>query len=425
MEDETGLAETARRHWPQPGERRAFAGVALLLVVSAAVQGIGDVLSTAALATSSGLRGVIALWAADAAIALTGITLFAPWLQRIRPRQLAAALLIGFGAAIALIWAATRGGGAAPGWWMALGIVNTLQGNLVVLAAWTLARDTFAESQAIRLFGPLNGLAYVGTLVGTGWVALAAGSTGAAWLLPACVVMFGASAVVLPLLSQPVTHVAAPQEQVVPAKLWQIPVVRWLGMLELSNGVTWTAMSLAVLAVLQLEPGGPDALQRSYGELKFFGPLLQSLMQITLAGPLLRRLGYGRVLLSTPVALLLGLLGLALMPGLAAAWLATALLQVAFGAEGAASQATLMVAPASMRAAAGAWVTGQLPQVGYLLGCAGLAIGEWAAAALAIQAADSGRWMAAAGLAMALGGIVVWRRLQLALRADAVSDCAV
>lgn len=377
------------------------------------------------MATSSGFRGVLALWAVDAAIALTGITLLAPWLQRIRPRQLVVTLLIGFGAAIALIWAATRSGHAAPWWWMALGIVNTLQSNLVVLAAWTLARDSFVESQAIRLFGPLNGLAYVGTLVGTGWVALAAGSSETAWLLPGCAAMFGAAALAVLPLSQPVAHVAVAQEQVSPAKLWRIPVVRWLGMLEMGNGVTWTAMSLAVVAVLQLEPGGAGGLQRSYGELKFFGPVVQSLMQITLAGPLLRRVGYGRVLLSTPVALLLGLVGLAVAPGLAAAWLATALLQVAFGAEGAASQATLMKAPASARAAAGAWVTGQLPQVGYLLGCAGLAVGEGVAAVLAIPLADSARWMAVAGVATALGGIGVWRRLHAVLREDAAGKPAV
>ncbi len=396
--------------------------MALLLVVSAAVQGIADVLSTVALVTSAGYRGVIALWAVDAAIALTGITLLAPWLQRIRPRRLAMALLAGFGAALALIWAATRGGQAAPGWWMAVGIVNTLQSNLVVLAAWTLARDTFAENQAIRLFGPLNGLAYVGTLVGTGWAALAAGSSETAWLLPACAGMLGAAALILPWLSHPVLHVAPSQPQQSVANLWRHPVVRWLGMLELGNGVTWTVMSLAVVAVLQLEPGGSDALQRSYGELKFFGPLLQSLMQISLAGPLLRRIGYGRVLLSTPVALLLGLLGLALYPGLLAVWLATALLQVAYGAEGAASQATLMKAPESLRAAAGAWVTGQLPQLGYLIGCAGLALGEGAAVVLAIPAADSGRWMAAAGVATALAGMGVWRRLYVALGPAAVTQ---
>lgn len=406
--------------WPQHGERRAFAGVALLLGVSAAVQGIGDVLSTAALASSAGFRGVLLLWAADAAIALIGISLFAPWLQKVRPRPLAGTLTAGFGVVFAILWAATRGGDAAPWWWIALGIVNTLQANLVVLAAWTLARNIFAESQAIRLFGALNGLAYAGTLLGTGWVALAAGHSGAAWLLPACAVLFGAVTVALPVLTRPVARVRPESQHLSPATLWQLPIVRWLGMLELSNGVTWTAMSLAVVAVLQLQSGGADALQRSYGELKFFGPVLQSLMQVTLAGPLLRKLGYGKVLLATPVALLLGLVGIALVPGLAAAWLATALLQLAFGAEGAASQATLLKAPEPMRAAAGAWVTGQLPQFGYLLACAGLALADLAASVVAIPLADSARWMAWVGVASALVGMAVWRRLDLALHGSSV-----
>jgi hypothetical protein len=133
--------------------------VAILLVVSAAVQGVGDVLSTAALASSNGLRGVLLLWAVDAAISLAGISLFAPWLQRVRPRELAVAVALGFGIAIAAIWAGTRAPQAPAGWWIVLGIVNTLQSNLVVLAAWTLARDVFSETQAMRLFGPLNGIA--------------------------------------------------------------------------------------------------------------------------------------------------------------------------------------------------------------------------------------------------------------------------
>lgn len=413
---------TAARHSPLPlrGERRGFAAVAILLVVSAAVQGVGDVLSTAALASSNGLRGVLLLWAVDAAISLAGISLFAPWLQRVRPRELAVAVALGFGIAIAAIWAGTRAPQAPAGWWIVLGIVNTLQSNLVVLAAWTLARDVFSETQAMRLFGPLNGIAYAGTLIGLGGVAMSAGRAGSAWLLPASAGLLALAALAVPLLTQPVAHLPPQAQAVSQRTLWRNPVVRWLGLLEMSNGLTWTVLSLVVVAALQAQASGMEALLRSYAELKLFGPVLLALIQITLAGPLLRWLGYGKVLLSTPVALLVGLLGLAVAPGLAAAWLATALLQIAFGAEGAASQATLLKVPAPLRPAAGAWTTGQLPQIGYLLACVALGVGEFVGSGLSASNTAIAQWLAGFGVATAFAGLFVWRRLHGALRGASV-----
>jgi hypothetical protein len=73
--------------------------------------------------------------------------------------------------------------------------------------------------------------------------------------------------------------------------------------------------------------------------------------------------------LLTPVVLLFNLVLLGVAPGMTAAWLASLLIQFAFGAEGAAGHALLVRTPGHMRGRVGTFVMGTLPQVGYLTGC--------------------------------------------------------
>ena len=120
-----------------------------------------------------------------------------------------------------------------------------------------------------------------------------------------------------------------------------------------------------------LQSGDPDdaGMQRTYGQLRFVGPLAHALVQSMFSGWLLLRIGYGKLFLATPVVLLINLLALGVSPGVATAWAASLAIQFVFGAEGAAVHALLVRVPHDLRGRIGAWVTGTLPQLGYLFAC--------------------------------------------------------
>lgn len=387
--------------WPRAGEHRTFWGVACLLILSAAVQAMAEVQATSLLADTSGTRGVLLLWAVEALVTWFGIAALAPWLDRVEPRRLAvvvAALLAALLAAVALGARAAP----APGWWVALGLLNGLQADLLVLAGWTLARDAWTEEQGTRLFGPLSSLAFVGTIGGSAFASVVAGRL-AGWqlVLGAAALLLLVLVVALWLFPSTPHHVmpAAPSQTEALRWMWSTPLFRRLSLLQLGNGAAWTALSLVTVLALQLDAGGEDALQRSYGGLRTAAPVVNAFIHATVATAALQRLGYGVTLLFAPVWLVCGLALLVWSPVAAAAWVASLGLQVAFGVEGAALQVVVLRADTALRGRVGAVLTGQLPQLGYLLGCGILAAVD--------LATDRGlpqlqvRWLAGCGLALA------------------------
>jgi len=414
--------------WPQPGEWRRAIAISSILIASAMIQGICDVLATSGV----GERGVVYMWAVDAGIALLGIGALARGVDSVDRRRLGISLLAGFAACYAFVWTQTLHSGNAPFWWGVLGVVDTLQSNLVVLLAWALARDLFTEVEAIRLFGLLGGVAYIGTLAGTGLAGFAAhrtvlGIAATDALLPLCTVLALITALVVAWLI-PVHHqVHAPEtEEDAPMTLrslldgetlhylWRQPTLRWLSALQVGNAASWTMMSLAVLFSLRSAGSGSADLQQAYSNVRIMGPFAHALVQAAISGWLLRRLGYGRLFLLTPLVLLFNLLVLGIAPGMAAAWLASLLIQFAFGAEGAAAHALLVRTPGHMRGRVGTFVMGTLPQSGYLFGCGLLFGARWLTDTLAWHEDAAMRFAIVVGVLAALANVVAGARLRRA-----------
>ena len=135
--------------WPREGEWRRAIAIGSILIASATIQGICDVLATSGV----GERGIVWMWAVDAGIALLGIGALARGVDSVDRRRLGIVLLCVFALSYLLVWTRTMTSANPAFWWGVLGVVDTLQSNLVVLLAWALARDLFNEMEAIRLFG--------------------------------------------------------------------------------------------------------------------------------------------------------------------------------------------------------------------------------------------------------------------------------
>ena len=453
--------------WPQRGEWRRAIAISSILIVSAMMQGICDVLATSGV----GERGIVWMWAVDAGIALVGIGALARGVDSMDRRRLGMALLTLFAASYLFVWNRTLHSDSPTFWWGMLGVVDTLQSNLVVLLAWALARDLFDESQAIRLFGLLGGLAYVGTLAGTGLAGFVAkrtlwGLAATDTLLPLCATLAVLTALVVAWLVPP-DHLTRPAESdgerslplllesgdpvfwrdaIAQWRAWrpgkQVPLaaslrkltetlhslldsqtlhyrgkqptLRWLSALQVGNAASWTMMSLAVLFALRSVGSDNADLQQAYSHVRIVGPLAHAMMQAALSGWLLRRLGYGRLFLLTPLVLLLNLALLGIAPSLTTAWAASLLIQFAFGAEGAAAHALLVRTPAHMRGRVGTFVMGTLPQIGYIVGCALLFAARWFADALGWAEGNAMRFTIAVGVLAALANVSGGNRLRRA-----------
>ena len=395
------------------------------------IQGICDVLATSGV----GERGVVYMWAVDAGIALLGIGILARGVDSVDRRRLGIVLLSLFACAYLLVWTRTLASHSPAFWWGVLGVVDTLQSNLVVLLAWALARDLFSELEAIRLFGLLGGVAYVGTLAGTGLAGFVArrtlfGFAATDLMLPLCAALAVMTGLILAWLLPP--HQQAKPPENVPEEptalhalldgstlryLWREPTLRWLSALQIGNAASWTMMSLAVLFALRSVGSDHADLQQAYSNVRIVGPLAHATVQAAVSGWLLRRLGYGKLFLLTPLVLLGNLVLLGTAPGLVAAWTTSLLIQFAFGAEGAAAHALLVRTPAHIRGRVGTFVMGTLPQIGYLIGCSLLFATRWFTDTLEWNDSVSMRFTIAFAVGVALINVTAGGRLRRAFAA--------
>ena len=418
--------------WPQRGEwRRAFA-ISSILIASAMIQGICDVLATSGV----GETGVVWMWAVDAGIALIGIGALARGVDSVDRRRLGMTLLVGFALCYLAVWTQTLRGDHPAFWWGVLGVVDTLQSNLVVLLAWALARDLFNELEAMRLFGLLGGIAYVGTLSGTGLAGFVAertffGFAATDMMLPFCAVIAVLTAVVVSWLVPKHQQIQAPTptedepmslsnllDGATLRYLWREPTLRWLSALQVGNAASWTMMSLGVLFALRSVGSDNADLQQAYAHVRIVGPLAHAFVQAAFSSLLLRRLGYGRLFLLTPLVLLFNLALLGSAPSLSAAWTASLLIQFAFGAEGAAAHALLVRTPGHMRGRVGTFVMGTLPQIGYLAGCGLLFAARWGADSLGFPEDLAMRTTIGVGALAAVINVAAGQRLRRAFAAE-------
>lgn len=407
---------------PHRGEWRRFAAIAVVLTASAMIQGICDVISVSGVVTHAGLDSVLWLWASNALLALTGVSALSLWVDRVARRRLTITLFLTFAGVYVLLWAAMETHLYPAAAYGVLGIVDTVQANMISLAGWALARDLFEEVSAMRLFGLLGSLSYVGTFIGTALTAGSAGTVLAPWLLPisAATGIMAASLIawLVPPDYRPVTHPqaeadAAAHDTTPLRHLWAVPVFRWLTALVLLNALTWTVMSFGVLRQLDASADGTAAgLERAYGQLRAAGPVVHALVEGVLSAWLLARLGYGGIFLAVPLVLWFNLSILWLVPGVVAAWVATLGLQVVFGAEGGATHALLVRIPAHLRGRASLFMTGSLPQLGYMSGVAVIAVSRRGAAVLDLSphAQEFAPLMAGTLIASVAFGIGVWLR---------------
>ena len=418
--------------WPQRGEWQRAVAISSILIASAMIQGICDVLATSGV----GERGIVYMWAVDAGIALLGIGALARGVDSVDRRRLGITLLMIFAACYLFVWSRTLHSAHTAFWWGALGVVDTLQSNLVVLLAWALARDLFNEVEAIRLFGLLGGVAYIGTLAGTGLAGFVArklvfGMAATDLLLPLCAVLALLTALIVAWLVPPHVQMKPPEpDEETPLTLhsvfdgqtlrylWEQPTLRWLSALQVGNAASWTMMSLAVLFALRSVGSDNADLQQAYSHVRIVGPLAHAMVQAAVSGWLLRRLGYGKLFLITPLVLLFNLVVLGMAPHLASAWTASLLIQFAFGAEGAAAHALLVRTPGHMRGRVGTFVMGTLPQTGYLVGCGLLFAARWFTDALHWNETNAMRFTVAIGVLAALTNVAAGGRLRRAF-ADA------
>lgn len=155
------------------GEWPLLLSLTILLMLSAAVYELSDVIATAGFVSDVGPENVPQLWIVTVSISLVVVGGYAMIVDRTSRVRLLKGLFAGFTLAylaiLALLWF------DAPDWlsYPLLYITADLQISLFPLAFWALANDLFGMSQTIRLF-PLIGAGYVlGSVIGN---ALAVGS---------------------------------------------------------------------------------------------------------------------------------------------------------------------------------------------------------------------------------------------------------
>ena len=156
-----------KEEWP------LLLGLTTLLMLSAAVYELSDVIATAGFVSDVGPESVPQLWIATVLVSLVVVGSYAMIVDRTSRVRLLKGLFAGFTLVylviLALLWL------DAPDWlsYPLLYITADLQMSLFPLAFWALANDLYGMSQTLRLF-PVIGAGYVlGSVFGN---ALAVGS---------------------------------------------------------------------------------------------------------------------------------------------------------------------------------------------------------------------------------------------------------
>ena len=370
-----------------PSARKRAIAIAAVLTCSALMQELAGIIGTSGVVSDAGVDPLLGLWVFDAVVAVVCALGLGLIIDRSPRRRLAIALLGVFGLAYVGIWAIRAYGVAPATCYAVLYSVNSIESRLVPLTVWALARDMMTDDEAITWFGPINSLSYVGSFIG-GAFAIWAGLSHIA--ADPMIAIGGLSLVGAALALRRVRalrHVSLADPEPTPDDpaevsqhtdsplryLLHSPVLRGVSLLLLTNGIAETAVAHHVIQAMYgktniWSAGEMADLQAPYGEYRMLICAVAATAGSVLPAYLVRRLGFERVFIVTPVSLLIALGAVAIWPGEIMAIGVSTFLVVAGAVESPAVSAYLVRTPAHLRGRVAALVEGSTYSVGYIVG---------------------------------------------------------
>jgi hypothetical protein len=372
-----------------------------------AAAAVADVYAVSGVVMGMGQAPLLLIWSFDALLTIAFAGMAGAAVGRISPTRLLPASLLWTGAVYAALAAGFFVGLPRQPLLLGLAAVDKLQMNVVYFAAWAVARDLLDVEQTVTYYGRINAMTLLGSLAGSAAAGLAVrGGVPPGWTLALLAVLFLGGSVLLghaltPFRAAHAVGPAAPHAglRASLAHLRASPALRRLATLGLLNGVGYTVLAWEVIRRLAAHgAGGAGALGRFalvFAALRIAEPLAYSLVEVTLAAPLIRRVPLVRLFLATPAVVGAAMLLVARWPSPLVALGAACALQAAFGLETPARAALIAGLPPSLRAGVGVISDGTFYQLGYLTGSAGLGL-------ILLAGASRGTELALGGLAAAL-----------------------
>lgn len=369
---------------PVPSVRRRAIAIAAVLTCSALMQEVAGIIGTSGVVSDAGVDPLLGLWIFDAMIAVVCALGLGLIIDRAPRRRLAIGLLGVFGIGYIATWGMRLAGVSPATSYGVLYSLNSVESRLVPLTVWTLARDMMSDEEAITWFGPINSISYVGSLIGGGFATWA----GFAHIAPDPLMAIGGASLLLAAVLlrrvRALRHVSladpapSPEDPAEPAHhtdsplsyLLHSPVLRGVSLLLLTNGIAETAVAHHVIQAMSHAAKDMADLQAPYGQYRLLICAVAATAGSVLPAYLVRRLGFERVFIVTPVSLLLALAAVAIWPGEIVAIAVSTFLVVAGAVESPAVSAYLVRTPAHLRGRVGAIVEGSTYSVGYIFGAA-------------------------------------------------------
>ncbi len=302
-------------HWLRirHDERRRTALLFLFLFFSTSYIVVGRAARDALLLSRMGVAHLPVVYVAVAAASSVVVLLYNRLLRRWSPSVILRAVLVvavvallGLRLLIEMDW---------RGSYHTLYVFHEVAGSMLSVLFWTFANESFTTREAKRLFGVIgSGGVMAGTVFGFGGAYLAP-RLGTANLLLVCAVLLIACLVVLAVIrSVPRTlHEADALEEAEPELRRYLPYARTIAALAVVTAVAASIVDFEFKAVSQ-QYFGEDALASFFGILYGCCGLLSFFFHLLFTGRLLTRTGILPALLTLPIALSLGAVGLVTGP---------------------------------------------------------------------------------------------------------------
>ncbi len=365
-----------------PSVRRRALAIAAVLTCSALMQEVAGIIGTSGVVADAGVDPLLGLWVLDAIIAVVCALGLGLIIDRSPRRRLAIGLLGVFGMAYIATWVMRLSGVSPAKSYGVLYSINSIESRLVPLTVWALARDMMTDEEAITWFGPINSISYAGSFIGGAFATWA----GVAHIAPDPLMAVGGiclllAAVMLRRLralrhvtladpaptpddpSEPQQHTDSPLRY-----LLHSPVLRGVALLLLTNGIAETAVAHHVIQSMSGTAKDMADLQAPYGKYRLLICAVAASAGSVLPAYLVRRLGFERVFIVTPISLLMALATVAIWPGEIVAIGVSTFLVVAGAVESPAVSAYLVRTPAHLRGRVAALVEGSMYSFGYIVG---------------------------------------------------------
>ncbi len=367
---------------------RSAVAVGGVLLIGYIAAGVADVFAVSGVVAELGESPLLAVWSFDAVVTMAFAAFAASAIGGISPARLVdvlfllAAIVNGV---LALAFALHLPD--APLLFV-LAAVDKLEMNVIYFSAWALARELLNVDETVTYYGRINAMTLLGTVAGTGAAGLAIRQGfSPAWVLGLVACSFAGGRVALSRMLGAIgprpggDDEAAPQQRTglraSLAMMRRSPLLRRLAVLGVMNGVGYTVLSLEVIRrIAAAETGGAvhTRFAMVYAALRIGEPLTYTLIEVTVAAPLIRRFPVARLFLGTPIVVLIAMVAMWSFSSPLLALCAACALQAAFGIEQPSRAALIAGLPVEVRAGVGVITDGSFYQIGYLAGCAGLGL---------------------------------------------------